>query len=92
MYTYAHICLLNVQVGGVMSYSTCSLNPLEDEAVVAAILARTDGAMSVLRYVPARAFMRTHIRTYMYVCVFSRSQYLVLRVIFMHICGNQCFE
>ncbi|KAL1519546.1 hypothetical protein AB1Y20_023061 [Prymnesium parvum] len=29
-----------LRVGGVMAYSTCSLNPIEDEAVVAALLAR----------------------------------------------------
>ena len=32
-----------------MTYSTCSLNPMEDESVVAAILERTEGALSVVR-------------------------------------------
>ncbi|CAJ1401750.1 unnamed protein product [Effrenium voratum] len=33
--------------GGVMSYSTCSFNPLENEAVVAALLERTHGALEL---------------------------------------------
>lgn len=33
-----------VKVGGVVCYSTCSMNPIEDEAVVAAALARNCGA------------------------------------------------
>ena len=35
-----------VRVGGVVSYSTCSLNPIEDEAVVACVLARMNEALS----------------------------------------------
>ena len=31
--------------GGLMAYSTCSVNPLENEAVVQSILKRTDGAL-----------------------------------------------
>jgi tRNA (cytosine34-C5)-methyltransferase len=31
-----------LQAGGLMAYSTCSLNPVEDEAVVAALLSRAD--------------------------------------------------
>lgn len=30
-----------------MAYSTCSLNPIEDEAVVAALLARAGGAVKL---------------------------------------------
>ena len=37
-----------LKVGGVMSYSTCSLNPLEDESVVAALLQRCAGAVEVV--------------------------------------------
>ena len=33
-------------VGGTMCYSTCSLNPIENEAVVAALLRRCGGALS----------------------------------------------
>jgi 16S rRNA C967 or C1407 C5-methylase (RsmB/RsmF family) len=34
-----------LKVGGRLVYSTCSLNPLEDEAVVAALLRRSRGAL-----------------------------------------------
>ena len=34
--------------GGVMCYSTCSLNPIENEAVVAALLRRCGGALELL--------------------------------------------
>ena len=34
--------------GGVMAYSTCSLNPLENEAVVAALLQRSSGELELL--------------------------------------------
>lgn len=35
--------------GGQMAYSTCSLNPLEDEAVVAALLKRGRGALELVK-------------------------------------------
>eukprot|EP00179_Madagascaria_erythrocladioides_P005921 CAMPEP_0198313016 /NCGR_PEP_ID=MMETSP1450-20131203/4174_1 /TAXON_ID=753684 ORGANISM="Madagascaria erythrocladiodes, Strain CCMP3234" /NCGR_SAMPLE_ID=MMETSP1450 /ASSEMBLY_ACC=CAM_ASM_001115 /LENGTH=183 /DNA_ID=CAMNT_0044015985 /DNA_START=1 /DNA_END=549 /DNA_ORIENTATION=- len=35
-------------VGGEMIYSTCSLNPVEDEAVVAELLRRADGALQLV--------------------------------------------
>ncbi|CAE7207671.1 NSUN2 [Symbiodinium sp. CCMP2456] len=41
-----------LQVGGQMTYSTCSFNPLENEAVVASLLCRTGGAV-VLKRPPA---------------------------------------
>ncbi|KAF4100244.1 RNA cytosine C(5)-methyltransferase NSUN2 [Onychostoma macrolepis] len=34
-------------VGGRMVYSTCSLNPIEDEAVVAALLEKSEGALEL---------------------------------------------
>ena len=37
-----------LEVGGVMCYSTCSLNPIENEAVVAELLRRCDGAIELL--------------------------------------------
>ena len=37
-----------LRVGGVMCYSTCSLNPIENEAVVAALLARSAGALELV--------------------------------------------
>ena len=40
------VALLNV--GGVMCYSTCSLNPIEDESVVAEVLRRCGGAIELL--------------------------------------------
>ena len=43
-----------LKVGGTMAYSTCSLNPTEDEAVVAALLARAEaiapGAVRLARW------------------------------------------
>ena len=43
-----------LRVGGRMVYSTCSLNPIEDEAVVAALIARADaispGAVTVEKW------------------------------------------
>merc|ERR1712216_572137 len=37
-----------VRVGGLVSYSTCSFNPLENEAVVAALLACAGGALELV--------------------------------------------
>lgn len=37
-----------LKVGGLMAYSTCSLNPIEDEAVVAEILRRCGGAVELV--------------------------------------------
>eukprot|EP00890_Picochlorum_soloecismus_P002090 jgi/Picsp_1/2882/NSC_01107-R1_protein len=37
-----------LRVGGRMVYSTCTFNPIEDEAVVAEILRRTNGAMRLV--------------------------------------------
>lgn len=39
-------CLL--QVGGLMVYSTCSLNPIEDEAVVSALLTESEGTLELV--------------------------------------------
>ena len=37
-----------LRTGGYMSYSTCSLNPLENEAVVADLLRRSRGALHLV--------------------------------------------
>ena len=37
-----------LKVGGLLSYSTCSLNPMEDEAVVATLLERCRGCVEVV--------------------------------------------
>jgi 16S rRNA C967 or C1407 C5-methylase (RsmB/RsmF family) len=37
-----------LRVGGVMVYSTCSFNPVENEAVVAELVRRSDGALELL--------------------------------------------
>jgi len=37
-----------LKTGGTMSYSTCSLNPMENEAVVASLLQRCAGAVEVV--------------------------------------------
>ena len=37
-----------LKVGGLMVYSTCSLNPLENEAVVATLLRRCEGSVEVV--------------------------------------------
>lgn len=39
---------IHSQVGGRLVYSTCSLNPIEDEAVVAEVIRRTGGAMQLI--------------------------------------------
>ena len=42
------------KVGGKMVYSTCSMSPIEDEAVVAALIAKCDGAIRLvnIEFVP----------------------------------------
>lgn len=40
--------MLLLQVGGRMVYSTCTFNPIEDEAVVAELLVRCGGALELL--------------------------------------------
>lgn len=48
------ICLLRLRgvallkVGGLMAFSTCSLNPYENESVVAELLRRTRGAVELV--------------------------------------------
>lgn len=37
-----------LKIGGVMVYSTCSFNPIENEAVVAELLRRSDGALELI--------------------------------------------
>mmetsp|Transcript_31298 Transcript_31298/g.95724 ORF Transcript_31298/g.95724 Transcript_31298/m.95724 type:complete len:511 (+) Transcript_31298:788-2320(+) len=37
-----------LKVGGTLAYSTCSLNPIEDEAVVSALLAASRGALELV--------------------------------------------
>ena len=37
-----------VKVGGLLVYSTCSLNPIEDEAVVCEVLRRCEGSVELL--------------------------------------------
>ena len=37
-----------VQVGGRLVYSTCTFNPIEDEAVVASVLLATKGALRLV--------------------------------------------
>lgn len=37
-----------LKVGGIMAYSTCTFNPIEDEAVVAALLRRCRGAVELV--------------------------------------------
>ena len=47
------LALLNV--GGIMCYSTCSLNPIENEAVVAELLRRAGGAIELVEGAAAKA-------------------------------------
>ena len=37
-----------LKVGGLMVYSTCSFNPVENEAVVAELLRRCDGKLEIV--------------------------------------------
>uniref|UniRef100_A0A5S6QPZ6 tRNA (cytosine(34)-C(5))-methyltransferase n=1 Tax=Trichuris muris TaxID=70415 RepID=A0A5S6QPZ6_TRIMR len=44
----AERCVNLLKVGGLMVYSTCSMNPVEDEAVVAALLAQSGGRLELI--------------------------------------------
>ena len=44
----ARRCLELLQVGGLMAYSTCSLNPIEDEAIVAHMLRTYSGCLELV--------------------------------------------
>lgn len=44
----ANRCLELLKVGGLMAYSTCSLNPLEDEAILAHLLRTHKGALELV--------------------------------------------
>lgn len=44
---YLVLYCFGLQVGGKMVYSTCSLNPIEDEAVVAEVLRRCGGNLEL---------------------------------------------
>ena len=40
--------LLRLKIGGILVYSTCSLNPVENEAVVAALLTKFEGRLELV--------------------------------------------
>lgn len=47
-YKIARRCVEILSINGLMCYSTCSLNPIEDEAVVAALLRRFRGSIELV--------------------------------------------
>jgi 16S rRNA C967 or C1407 C5-methylase (RsmB/RsmF family) len=71
-----------------MVYSTCSLNPVENEAVIAALLLRANGALVVeviYIYVLKRAKKNIHLLniffSLLYMCVWTKEEVQLSHII-----------
>ena len=77
-----------LKVGGIMCYSTCSLNPIENEAVVAELLRRSAGSLELI-YIYIYTYIcitRVHMHIHKHIHIHIQVRRLTRAHIYIYIC------